>query len=192
MNALPGVSALSGYPARLIRTWATGKDRGVFIRPALPEDRALTAAFLAGLSADSRYQRHFQHGPAPDRELLRRLELVDYSRHMVLVAVTVVGAREAIVGHAEWVATEAGAEFALVIADDWQRCGLGSQLLAQLETWGRIVGLSELHGEIIATNLAMLGLAQRAGFQSHHGRDARVKLIRKSLAPNATVVPAAH
>jgi acetyltransferase len=169
------------YPAHLMETWVVGSDSGVFIRPALREDHDLVARFLSGLGADSHYQRHFQHGEAPDLDLLLRLDTVDYRQRMALVAVSVAGSREVVVAHAEYVAEGEGAELAMVVADGWQRRGLGSHLLRRLMHCAALAGLKEIHGQVLATNEPMIRLARRSGFQLLRGDDARLLVIRRVL-----------
>lgn len=169
------------YPAHLIETWVVGSDAGVFIRPALREDRALVARFLSLLNEASHYQRHFQHGEAPDLDLLRRLDAVDYLQRMALVAVTVAGSREVAIAHAEYVVEDNRAELAMVVADGWQRRGLGSHLLRRLMHCAALAGLEEIHGQVLATNEPMIRLALRSGFEVRRGGDARLVLIRRAL-----------
>lgn len=169
------------YPAHLIETWVVGSDAGVFIRPALREDRALVARFLSLLNEASHYQRHFQHGEAPDLDLLRRLDAVDYLQRMALVAVTVAGSREVAIAHAEYVVENNRAELAMVVADGWQRRGLGSHMLRRLMHCAELAGLQEIHGQVLATNEPMLRLARRSGFQLLRGDDARLVVIRRAL-----------
>jgi acetyltransferase len=176
------------YPAHLIETWVVGSDAGVFIRPALREDHDLVARFLSSLGKDSHYQRHFQHGAAPDLDLLQRLDAVDYRRRMALVAVTVAGSREVVVAHAEYVAEDGRAELAMVVADGWQRRGLGSHLLRRLMHCAALAGLREIHGQVLASNEPMIRLARRSGFQVLRGDDARLVVIRRALnGPDAAV-----
>jgi acetyltransferase len=170
------------YPAHLMETWVVGSDSGVFIRPALREDHGLVARFLSSLGADSHYQRHFQHGEAPDIDLLQRLDRVDYRQRMALVAVSVAGSREVVVAHAEYVAEGEAAELAMVVADGWQRRGLGSHLLRRLMHCAALAGLKEIHGQVLATNEPMIRLARRSGFQVLRGDDARLVVIRKALS----------
>lgn len=169
------------YPAHLMETWVVGSDSGVFIRPALREDHNLVARFLSSLGADSHYQRHFQHGEAPDLDLLLRLGMVDYRQRMALVAVSVAGSREVVVAHAEYVAEGERAELAMVVADGWQRRGLGSHLLRRLMHCAALAGLKEIHGQVLATNEPMIRLARRSGFQLLRGDDARLVVIRRVL-----------
>lgn len=56
-----------------------------------------------------------------------------------------------------------GAEFAVTVADAWQGCGLGRQLLQRLARHARSQGLRHLHGDVLAGNRPMRGLVERLG-----------------------------
>jgi GNAT superfamily N-acetyltransferase len=57
------------------------------------------------------------------------------------------------------------AEFAVTVADDCQRSGLGRLLLGELAVLARERGYAGLTGTALATNDAMLALARDAGFE---------------------------
>jgi acetyltransferase len=63
------------------------------------------------------------------------------------------------------------AEFAVVIADEWQRHGLGTRLMNQLIAAGREKGFETLEGEVLARNTAMLRFTEKLGFQSTQKED---------------------
>ncbi|MBA3477067.1 MAG: GNAT family N-acetyltransferase [Lautropia sp.] len=94
---------------------------------------------------------------------------------MALVAVTGVGTDERELGIARYVRADAGgasqgplakgAEFAIVVADAWQRRGIGDLLLQCLRNAAIIAGVTELGGITLATNSGMIRLARRLGFE---------------------------
>ena len=55
-------------------------------------------------------------------------------------------------------------EFALVVADQWQRKGIGTRLMAALIDAARERGLQSVNGEILADNLPMRKLVENLGF----------------------------
>ena len=57
-----------------------------------------------------------------------------------------------------------GAEYALVIGDDWQRRGLGRQLMTALIDAAREQGLEYIDGLVLSTNRPMLSLMTSLGF----------------------------
>jgi len=102
----------------------------------------------------------------------------DPRKHVALVALH---AGE-VVGEARYVRTDGGAEFALAVADGWRRRGVGNRLLAALIVSARRDGLRRLDGEVLASNEAMLGFVERAGFRVRaHPEDARLLRIELRL-----------
>ncbi|RPH59188.1 MAG: GNAT family N-acetyltransferase, partial [Burkholderiales bacterium] len=56
------------------------------------------------------------------------------------------------------------AEFAIVVADDWQRKGLGHALFERIVRAARVAGVRELFGTTYADNRGMIDLARSYGF----------------------------
>lgn len=175
-------------PTRLIDVLTLAGGRRVVLRPVLPQDADLMQRLVTGLSLQARSQRFF----APIRELpaewLRRMTLVDHSSHVALIAESFDAAGARAVGEARYVASDsATAEFALCVADDWQRLGIGRRLLASLQAHAAGNGLCRLEGEILAENRAMIALARRQRFRvTPHPNDAR--LMHASCSLDALVV----
>jgi ribosomal protein S18 acetylase RimI-like enzyme len=130
------------------------------IREASPDDAAAVAAMLAGLSADSCRRRFFSVGPAGPRAELTWLTTVDGHDRVALVAEGLDGR---VVGLARFHRPPggAGAELAVVVADEWQGCGLGRSLVATLAVAARSSGVSAFDVSILGDNVAALGLVRR-------------------------------
>ena len=116
------------YPADLAERSCLVDGTEFIIRPIHPDDEALERAFICGLSRDSAYNRLLSRRKLSAQEI-RQLTRIDYEREMAFVAVCGVGVRADMLGVARYVKNADGAEFALVVADAWQRRGLGTQLL---------------------------------------------------------------
>lgn len=150
------------------------------LRPIVPSDRDAFQAFVSRLSTEARIHRFL----IPVRELspsaLETLTRPDQARHVALVATE----DGAIVGEGRYVAlADTGrAEFAIAVADDWQRQGIGARLLGALMAAARSAGLQSLEGEVLRTNAAMLGLMRRYGFRSSIcPGDARIACVERPL-----------
>jgi acetyltransferase len=145
-----------------------------------PEDRDIEHAFVSALSPETRHDRLLGGAIAITREYIERLVSVDYSRDMALAATTMLDG-EALIGVARYVMdrNNESAEFAIVVADAWQRRGIGRRLLAKLIEVARRRGLKRLYGEILATNRPMLELVRKLGFRL--GRHEDATLTRASL-----------
>jgi acetyltransferase len=89
---------------------------------------------------------------------------------MAFIAVTEEDAKETEIGVARYVTNPDGetCEFALVVADAWQRKGIGSGLMEQLMEVARSRGLKTIEGEVLtASNEEMLALVKILGFSIH-------------------------
>ena len=105
--------------------------------------------------------------------MLARYTLIDYHRELALVATTHLPNHahrghptEAIIGLAHYLRNPdgRGAEYALVIGDDWQRMGLGAKLMRRLIEAASEQGLEYIDGLVLASNQPMLSLMTSLGF----------------------------
>ncbi|NWG75832.1 MAG: GNAT family N-acetyltransferase, partial [Rubrivivax sp.] len=132
-----------------------------------PADAALEAEFVRNLSMEARYKRFMSSLRELAPAKLKYFTEVDQVRHLALVATAVERRRRTIVGVVRCVAPpgSTGCEYAIVVADRWQRTGLGSVLMVELMRAARERGLREIHGVVLAGNRGMLRLARQLGFQ---------------------------
>jgi acetyltransferase len=159
----------------------------VLIRPVLPQDEGVTAAFFCNLPARARYERFL--APVRDLapELIKRFTDVDYASHLALLAEVFADGRETVVAEARY--AQAGddpsvVEFAVSVAEDWQGRGLAGLLLAKLLCRAAGAGIERVVGETLATNARMLHLARKAGFTAKPSVEVRgVVLLEKRLDP---------
>ena len=152
----------------------------MLIRPITSLDATAFQAFVQGMSVESRTNRFL----FPVRELspasLRALTHADGQRHVGLLALE--GQR--IVGEGRYVVLEDSgkAEFALAVADERQRIGIGTRLLQALVDAARRAHLQTLEGDILRTNRAVIQFLRKQGFELRScAGDARVLLAEKQL-----------
>ena len=156
----------------------TGEE--VFIRPIRPEDEPLMASFNRTLSPYSIYLRYF-HPVSPvqlvSHEQLASLCFVDYDREMSLVAemhdkqgqLQIVG-----MGQLTKLQGTNDGEFAILINDQYQRTGLGTELLARLLQVGRDEELERVVAEILPENEGMRRVCTKLGFSFSKVPDSNV------------------
>ena len=164
--------AIRPYPSAYVRDWRLPDGSAVSLRPIRPEDEPLMVAFHRTLSEQSVYFRYFHLmtlGHRIAHERLTRICFTDYDREMALVAeragqngapAEVLG-----VGRLSRIHDENAAEFAMLIADPWQRQGLGTALLGLLLEIGRQEGLERICAEILHENRGMQHVCRKLGFQ---------------------------
>ena len=186
LDAVPGTAcpAMQPYPSHLVQRLTLGDGTAVTIRPIRPEDEGIEQEFVRNLSDESRYYRFRETVRELSPRMLFHFTRVDYDRHLALIAVSERDRREIQIGVARYVAgaDRQRCEFAIVIADDWQRKGLGAGLMRALMAAARAAGIREMYGEVVASNHKMLRLAARLGFSaSVEESDPRVMRIETTL-----------
>ena len=159
--------------------------RCVTLREVRPDDAASFSAAFARLSADARYNRFF----AALRELppsaLDRAVRPVAELEFALVAVSGRSDDGEIVGGGRYFVEADGStcEFSITVADDCRRIGLASHLLQALMAAARSRGLKRMRGYVLASNVAMLGLARRFGFEvTQSDAGPTIRLVSTSLA----------
>ena len=147
-----------------VATLADGTS--VTVRPIRAEDEARLAAFHAGLSSRSVYQRYFHISSLAQRLSEAHLALtsrVDPARGLALVGARIDDGE--VLGLGLLRRTDQGAaEFALLVMDRWQGHGLGRTLLRHLVAEASALGLRRLHGDMLADNDAMRAVVRHSGF----------------------------
>ena len=168
--------AIRPYPLRFAGPWTMPNGEEVMIRPIRPEDEPLMVGFNQTLSPDSIYLRYFHPISAAQltsHEPLTRLCFIDYDREMNLVAERskTDGTHEIIaLGQLTKLHGSRDAEFAILISDDYQRQGLGTELLTRLVEFGRQENLEHIVAEILPENEGMKRVSTRLGFTMHMNR----------------------
>jgi acetyltransferase len=167
-SGAPAPYAIHRVPTSLIETLQLKDGRSVLVRPVLPQDAELQQSFVRTLSPLSRRRRF--HAPIAElpASTLRYMTEVDYESHLALVAEVFVDGAARQVAEARWVrrSDEPGmADFALAVADDWQRSGLGTCLLRRLEDSACDHGVRRLFGDVLVSNQPMVDFLRRAGWK---------------------------
>jgi len=170
--------AIRPYPVEYCSTWNLKSGASVNIRPIRPEDEPLMVKFHQSLSEESVYYRYFSQLKLDQRiahERLTRICFNDYDREIALVAEhkNASGAAEILaVGRLSKARGLNEAEFALLITDQWQRQGLGTELLRRLVQIGRNEKLSRITAHILQENHAMLHVSEKAGFKLERDKES--------------------
>ena len=124
------------------------------IRPVRPEDLAELGGFFAGLSVESRYLRFF----APVTPTHGLLDLLA-GRPANIDAIVAV-ADGVIVGHAMAADLRSGraTDIGVVVADAWQRRGVGAALMRALIARARARGVTSLAMDVLPGNRRVLAM----------------------------------
>jgi RimJ/RimL family protein N-acetyltransferase len=157
-------------------------DERIDIRPIRPEDREALAEGLRSMSPESRYRRFFSPIAHLSESQLTYLTEVDHHDHEALVAFEPGTDRG--IGVARYIRSETEpdlAEFAVAVADDWHRRGVGTALLHRLTERAREEGIRRFSGSILEENRPMLELAGELGDVQVRGRAAGAVEIEVEL-----------
>ncbi len=143
----------------------------LFLRPIRAADYEREIEFARHLSAQSVYSRFFSPLPELPEMLAHSFVEVDYRETMALIALE--GDEGLMAGVARYGATGVPreCEFAVTIADRWQRKGLGRILLSPLIDYARTAGFARMVGMIQSDNAGMRALATGLGFSLHISAD---------------------
>ena len=118
-------------------------------------------------------------------ERLTRICFIDYDREMALVverANPETHEPEILaVGRLTKAHHRNEAEFALLIADGFQRHGLGTELLRQLVEIGRAEGLDRIVADMLPENDSMIRIARQLGFEVRHSAAEHIVKARLEL-----------
>jgi len=179
--------SIRAYPAQYVSRWKMKDGTAVLLRPIRPEDEPAMVKFHETLSERSVYLRYFHMENLSSRvahERLIRKCFVDYDREIAIVAELVncaSGCHEIIaVGRLTRIYGTPDAEVAVLVADQYQHGGLGTELLARLIRIARDEKLDRVVATILLENMAMRGLVSRCGFKI--GGNADMGVVQAILA----------
>jgi acetyltransferase len=155
----------------------------VVIRRVGAADAHALQQFFRNLLPASRYRRFLRVIRELPEDMLARFTRPDPAGEAVLVA-SFPHSPTRIIGMAQYANAGESSEIAVVVADAWQRQGLGYQLLDSLLNVAVEAGIEHIHADILADNHAMRQLAHKLGCEIA-GNPAAPFLVRatKTLAP---------
>jgi len=164
-------AAIRPYPSQYVWDWKLKDGTPVTIRPIRPEDEPLMVQFHHTLSERSVYLRYFcslSLSTRVEHERLVRICFASYDRGFALVADRknpVTGEHE-VLGVGRFSAlNRTEAEAAVLVSDQWQGRGLGTELLAGVARVAREEKFKRLCGEILRDNLPTLAIFKKVGFR---------------------------
>ena len=164
--------AVRPYPAQYVGDWTLKNGQTVTIRPIRPEDEPLMVQFHKTLSERSVYLRYFNALKLSQRiahDRLMRICFIDYDREMALVAVRTdpaSGAQEFLgVGRLSRLHGINEAEYAVLVGDQWQRQGLGTELLRRMLEIARQEKIARVVGSFLEENYEMQSVSKKLGMK---------------------------
>ncbi|MCP3098507.1 bifunctional acetate--CoA ligase family protein/GNAT family N-acetyltransferase [Myxococcus sp. K15C18031901] len=158
--------AIAPYPQQYVAPFRMKNGEELLLRPIRPEDEPKMERFHRTLSEQTVFMRYaglMQLSTRVAHERLSRICFNDYARELALVAEqrdgNIIG-----VGRLTRLRGTSDAEFAILISDQVQHQGLGSEMLRRLVEVGRDWGMRRIVADILAGNRAMQGVSKGLGF----------------------------
>ncbi len=160
---------MSDYPAEYIETVRLRDGASVQIRPICPEDAPLLQEAFKRLSPTSVYMRFFKAASELSAEEARSLATVNYRDQMAFVGSIEEGGQERLVASARYHVLSQGepgrAEAAIVVRDDYQQRGLGSQMMQRLIRYARAHGVTAFVATVHLSNAVVMSFIQKSGLE---------------------------
>ncbi|KAI8810508.1 N-acetyltransferase GCN5 [Cladochytrium replicatum] len=173
--------AIRPYPTQYVsrKQWtapASGKTVTALIRPIRPEDEPGLAQFHTTLSTRSVTQRYLHPHtlePRISHNRLARICHTDYDRGITLVCMGTNGHEGEIMGasRVSKLHDSNDAVFTVLVGDEYQGTGVGTQLVEQIKIVGKGEGWKRLRvAEMGRDNVGMKKVLERAGFKLYDSK----------------------
>jgi RimJ/RimL family protein N-acetyltransferase len=151
------------------------------VRPARDEDVDAIVALHERCSPATRYRRYLCGTAGPSAARLLRMVRMDHGYTLVVEAEPALGGQPVLVAMANLLWEGSEAELGLLVADDWQRHGLGSALLHRLVRLAEAAGIEALHAHTHADNAAMIATMRRLGHPLRQEADGPILTLTADL-----------
>jgi GNAT superfamily N-acetyltransferase len=154
------------YPEELETFRTTRKGKKIVFRPVRISDEPLVKEFFYSLSDASIYRRFISVRKHIPHDRLQEFVIIDHTKEKVILATNGDSEREIVYGIGQYGIDERthSAEVALVVLDDEQNNGIGTEILDYLTILAKRQGLLGFTAEVLVENKPMLHLFQKMGF----------------------------
>jgi acyl-CoA hydrolase/RimJ/RimL family protein N-acetyltransferase len=154
------------YPEELELYRSTKSGMNILLRPVKMSDEPLIKDLFYSLSDKSLYRRFVSARQDMPHDRLQEFVIIDYTKEMVILAVTQDGEKELPIGLGQYSVNPGThtAEVAFVVRDDHQNNGIGTELLTYLTLLAKRQGLRGFTAEVLAENRPMLHVFNKMGF----------------------------
>jgi acetyltransferase len=165
-------------------TWTLDDGSRLVLRHIAPTDADREQSFIRGLSPQSRYFRFQDTIKELSKKDLKNFTDPDSRNAVALIALHSGEKGEEEIGVARYVIDPDGAncEFAIVVADKWQKRGIGSRLMNALISHLKVSGVKRISGYVLKKNPAMRKFIKQMGFaETNTPDDQSILLVTKHL-----------
>jgi acetyltransferase len=179
--------AIRAYPIKYVGEYTMKNGQKVTIRPIRPEDEPLLVKFHETLSDRTVFGRYFQAltlGQRVAHERLTRICFIDYAREMALVAETHDEKGEThilAVGRLNKVHGLNDGRFSVIVTDEYQHQGLGTELLRRIVDVARQENVKRISADVMASCTDMCRICEKVGFQVVAGASEGMQKVEITL-----------
>lgn len=161
---IPGVKGV--YPVALETFRTTKSGLILLLRPVKIGDEPLMKDFFYALSNESMYRRFMSVRMDMPHERLQEFGIIDYANSMMILAIVEGDCKETVAAIGQYEINEKmhTAEVALVVKDEYQKMGVGHDLLTYLTRLAKKRGLLGFTADVLVENDPMLDLFKNMGF----------------------------
>jgi acetyltransferase len=160
---------ISPYPKHWIKKIKMRNGKTAVLRPIKPEDEPLEKEMFTKFSKQTERFRFFHQIKDITHELLIRFTQIDYDREMAIIAEVTEKGIKKMAGVVRLIAdpyNETG-EFAIVVADPWQKQGLGNQFTDYIIEYAKKAGIKKIYANLLKDNFIMKHMFKERGFKIH-------------------------
>lgn len=158
-------------------------SKAIYLRSARESDVDALSDYFSRLSSPSKYNRFTGTVNGFSKIVYDELVRNRSARRFTIIAEMARSEAARIVGEVNFFLDEQRhlGEFAISVADDWQRRGIGSTLLSAVQSRALMIGCRRLFGDALRVNFDVRSFARRAGFESIESNDWRMMRFDKAL-----------
>jgi acyl-CoA hydrolase/GNAT superfamily N-acetyltransferase len=154
------------YPEGLEMYRTTKHGHEIFMRPVRITDEHMLKDFFYSLTDQSLYRRFISTRTDMPHERLQEFVIIDYTKELVILAILSDEGKEEIAGVAQYGINEDmhTAEAAVVVRDDRQGRGIGSELISYLTFLAKKNGLLGFTAEVLSENKPVMRLIEKMNY----------------------------
>ena len=171
------------YPGNLETHRTTKAGLEILLRAVKISDEPLLKDFFYALSDQTIYRRFISARRDMPHERLQEFAVIDYTKEMVILALIPGEEKEEILGVAQYGIDEGThtGEVGVVVRDDFQGRGVGTELLSYLTYLAKRQGLLGFTAEVLVENRPMMNLFEKMGFDIEKRRSESVYELKMAF-----------
>ena len=143
-------------------------SKKITIRPIKPEDEPQEERLFDYFSPETLKQRFLRPMKDVTKEMLERFTQIDYDREIALAAETIdAKGKKIFIGVVRLIADpyNENAKLTVIVADSWQRQGLGGQFIDYILDLAKLRGIKKVWGNFLPTNKIMKDMLEKRNFK---------------------------